>query len=123
MQVCFRKYPEIYGAELSDDELAEDAVDGAGQAPTPEEYQVLRDEAQVSAAKEGTPDATLPSDVTPVESSIPAKWEDATAANDEVANKDTEKESKPEVKDVKEELKPEEKDAKKESRPEGEKSE
>ncbi|POR31365.1 Intermembrane space import and assembly protein 40 [Tolypocladium paradoxum] len=106
MQECFRKYPEIYGAELSDDELAEDGVDGAGQAPA-EEYQVARDEAP--AAKE-TPEAHNSSGVTPVENPIPTKWEDATAANDEAAQaEDTEKESKPEEKDTKE------------SKPEGEK--
>lgn len=67
MQDCFRKYPEIYGAELADDEAAEN-----GSAPAP--------------AAEGTPakeDAEVPAAASPVAkdetpSDIPASASDAT---------------------------------------------
>ncbi|CCC12673.1 hypothetical protein SMACR_05634 [Sordaria macrospora] len=65
MQDCFRKYPEIYGAELADDEAAEN-----GSVPAP--------------AAEGTPakeDPELPAAASPVDdapSDIPASASDAT---------------------------------------------
>lgn len=114
MQECFRKYPEIYGAELSDDELAEDSVDGAAQPPVPEEYQVAREDVQAPASEESTPRENSVSSAKAVDNPIPAKWEDATAANDEVAKAE---------KDAERESKPEEKDSKKDSKPEGEKKE
>ncbi|KAK1777775.1 hypothetical protein QBC45DRAFT_416056 [Copromyces sp. CBS 386.78] len=64
MQDCFRKYPEVYGAELADDEEAE-----RGSAPAP--------------AAEGTPakeEAELPAAASPVDapSANPASAHDAT---------------------------------------------
>ena len=64
MQDCFRQYPEIYGAELADDEAAE-----SDSAPAP--------------AAEGTPakeEAEIPAAASPVDtpSDIPASARDAT---------------------------------------------
>lgn len=124
MQECFRKYPEIYGAELEGDESDENGApvmgDGDAQAdssgpaivpyePTntpaatdaskaPEaEYKPeskaadaeLKPKAEVSAAPSPS-DAETKSE-TKSESTGP-KWEDATAANAEVAAQDKGKE-------------------------------
>ncbi|PNY24980.1 Intermembrane space import and assembly protein 40 [Tolypocladium capitatum] len=109
MQECFRKYPEIYGAELSDDELAEEGIDGAGQPSAAEGHQVAREDAQAPAVKEIAPETHNSSGVKPVENPIPTKREDAAAADEVDRPKDTEKEPKPEETDTKE------------SKPEGEK--
>lgn len=53
MQECFRKYPEIYGAELAE---ADDAEDFPGDLESPSDTQILRDDHK---AAEGQ---TLPED-------------------------------------------------------------
>lgn len=68
MQECFKKYPEIYGAELADDDEEE------GVAP------------EADAAQQSAP-AELPSDQIPQQKEervviTPKKAEDATDKND-----------------------------------------
>lgn len=67
MQDCFRKYPEIYGAELADDE------EDAGASDTP--------------AKDATKDAGVEKEVVPSAKEnaevIPKEAVDATDANKE----------------------------------------
>lgn len=85
MQTCFRKYPEIYGGELGDDD--EDAPD----APAPEEAP-----ASLESPKDGKPLVTEPlaGEDAAEDSSVedhqklrefnkahPKQWEDATDAN------------------------------------------
>lgn len=52
MQECFRKYPEIYGAELAD---SEDEEYAPANPDEPTEQQVLREEHQQVAEKQQTP--------------------------------------------------------------------
>lgn len=121
MQECFRKYPDIYGAELADDEASQEAEDGAQQPPAPEnqaasqaetrqetraprdeeqpkqphdtDVQALRDEvAVIKAEAPNFPSAKS------TEGTAPARWADATDANEEVekaGQKDAEKEASP----------------------------
>jgi intermembrane space import and assembly protein 40 len=113
MQDCFRQYPEIYGAELSDE--AEEAAEGveAAAAASPEgspeplpnnadneppvtDHQALREEAPATIS--GQTNAKLETDNLPgaasVNGQVPSKWEDATAANLEVEKEDKKEESK-----------------------------
>lgn len=93
MQDCFRQYPEIYGAELADEaeaEAAQESPDAPAAQTSNEtpavEYQKLRDEPPAASigASENKPEAyNLPGAV-PANDAVPAKWEDATAANKEV---------------------------------------
>jgi intermembrane space import and assembly protein 40 len=77
MQDCFRQYPDIYGAELSDDG-EEDAADDLHQVP--------RDEPQDApapvAAKDNRPETeNLPGVKSVEDSAVPKQWEDATDAD------------------------------------------
>ncbi|KAG8419569.1 Oxidoreductase [Metarhizium acridum] len=75
MQECFKKYPDIYGAELSDD--GEEAADDLHQSP--------RDEPQESPAiaiEDNRPETDNLPGVKPLENNgVPKKWEDATDAD------------------------------------------
>ncbi|KHN95028.1 intermembrane space import and assembly protein 40 [Metarhizium album ARSEF 1941] len=76
MQECFRKYPDIYGAELSDD--GEEATNDLGQVP--------RDEPRGAPAPTATKDDRSGTDnlpeIRPLENKgVPKKWEDATDAD------------------------------------------
>jgi intermembrane space import and assembly protein 40 len=114
MQECFRQYPEIYGGELTDDDDDAEAPEapaapaasveddqkvlkdsGAAQstpaaqesAPVEEDHQVLKHniESQSPAAAEKRISDALPvPKPEPTPSEIPQKWDDATAANEEV---------------------------------------
>lgn len=102
MQECFRQYPEIYGAELSDDaeEGGEDAASPEGSPeplpnnsdnePPAMDHQQLRENAP--SAGSTITDSKLETDnlpgATSVDGQVPTKWEDATAANREVDNKE-----------------------------------
>lgn len=89
MQECFRQYPEIYGAELADEEEASQESDA--EAPSTD-YQKLREDAPTttSAAKSATDatDAQVEAESLPsakaANGEVPAQWEDATGANAEV---------------------------------------
>ncbi|KAI9172617.1 mitochondrial intermembrane space import and assembly protein [Paramyrothecium foliicola] len=99
MQECFRKYPEIYGGELTDDDDETDAPE-VGIA---EDHQTLRENLSESAAnvaeeekpfvEKAASDAFPPPK--PESTEIPQKWDDATAANEEVK---AEEEQKPQEK-------------------------
>lgn len=100
MQECFRKYPEIYGAELADDEDAE--PDFGEDAPEPTD--AAAPAVEKVAEPESTTAAPVADDKTPepeakiqietksepkaVEAEVKTsektgpKWEDATGAND-----------------------------------------
>lgn len=84
MQECFREYPEIYGAELADEAAADETMADAGVPPL-EDSQKLRDEHDTDAEslKHATRDASAPVKP-PTKDPIPTKWDDATAANEEV---------------------------------------
>jgi mitochondrial intermembrane space import and assembly protein 40 len=103
MQECFRKYPEIYGAELQDDEEAQNAEGSApasadGESvPAPEKEAVPAEEKPIEKKAEKAADETLaekkteskPETTTPnlkaAEEAVPAeapkKFSDATDAN------------------------------------------
>ncbi|KAH7324834.1 hypothetical protein B0I35DRAFT_348099 [Stachybotrys elegans] len=74
MQECFRKYPEIYGGELTDD----DEEEGAAAAAPIESAQAVRVEDPVAAA---VPDSKVEAPA-PSTDAVPAQWNDATADND-----------------------------------------
>ncbi|KAM4066178.1 CHCH domain-containing protein [Hirsutella rhossiliensis] len=98
MQECFRKYPDIYGAELADDEQSEEIDDGAKQplaseTPAPRgeqrptqphetETQVLRE--NVAAIKPETPSAKSTESSAPV-----AKSEEKKAPKESSPSKAT----------------------------------
>ncbi|TQS33755.1 hypothetical protein Golomagni_05889 [Golovinomyces magnicellulatus] len=108
MQECFRKYPEIYGAELEGDETDENGApvmgdehpDPSGPAASVDEPVTPPTESKKVAEPETQPKAE--SAPAPAAAAAPAKaetkpeptgpkWEDATAANTEV---DTEEKTK-----------------------------
>ncbi|KAK2606019.1 Oxidoreductase [Conoideocrella luteorostrata] len=75
MQECFREYPDIYGAELSDDE--------AGEDPNAEIPQVPSDEPVAPATKDNALDTSKSTDIKPeAEESVPKEWKDATDVTD-----------------------------------------
>ena len=86
MQDCFRKYPEVYGAELADEEEAERELNEESAPPAAQSVELGQDkpETQSSPATSSAEHEAMP------------KWEDATAANQEAAKdgKDTAKEDK-----------------------------
>jgi intermembrane space import and assembly protein 40 len=70
MQDCFRKYPEVYGSELADDEDEE--------APAPE--------GALAKTEDGAKPAEKTAPATPAEegkAELPKKATDATEANEE----------------------------------------
>src|SRR5687768_346909 len=99
MQGCFRQYPEIYGAELGDEEDVEGEGQGEAAAASPAanaDAPVTQDatsepaSAELQGLREQTPGAApsnkpetnnLPG-AAPANGKVPTKWEDATAAND-----------------------------------------
>ncbi len=116
MQECFRQYPEIYGAELADDE-ADDEIGEAALAAPKEQQQapeqsdapaptggaevVNPPKAEVAQKAEAEP-APVPEEPSEAESEPKGpKWEDATAANVEV--KEEESKAKAEEKKEKKE--------------------
>jgi mitochondrial intermembrane space import and assembly protein 40 len=117
MQECFRQYPEIYGAELSDEEDAvadnsaepipatettpAPAAPASASAPdtTTEDYQKLREPSPSTSALLSNIGDSQPEPIPSREASdnIPAKWDDATGANDQVREREaTEKKEKKE---------------------------
>ncbi|PHH67424.1 hypothetical protein CDD81_34 [Ophiocordyceps australis] len=84
MQECFRKYPEIYGTELADDDEPEaGAAGGTGDDDT-EDHQQLRVDSPSYAkdyAKAKAPSQHNLDDVT-----VKDRYEDARVANDAVKN-------------------------------------
>lgn len=105
MQECFREYPEIYGAELSDE--SEEGAEGVESAASPEgspealpnntdskppsmDHQQLREHAPANSSS--VADSKLETDnipsAVPANGQVSAKWEDATAANLEVDDKE-----------------------------------
>ncbi|KAK3192648.1 Oxidoreductase [Lecanicillium sp. MT-2017a] len=102
MQECFRQYPEIYGAELADDE-ADDEIGQAALDASKEEQQapvaptgepeIVPPETEVAQKEQGKP-ANVPAEPTeakPESESKGPKWEDATAANVEVKEEEQKK--------------------------------
>lgn len=96
MQECFRQYPDIYGAELSAEEEAAEGLDAqsaaqkvddaAATATAPvqndeESYQKIREDSTPSSTVELSQSSTKAHEEN---EAAPAKWSDATAANDEV---------------------------------------
>lgn len=80
MQDCFKKYPDIYGAELSDD--GEEAADDLQEAPRGEPQESLA----ATATKDNSPETNNLPGVKPLENNgVPKKWEDATDADKEDA--------------------------------------
>jgi len=106
MQECFRQYPEIYGAELADEEeaAAQDALDGE---PPVAEYQKAREDSPSINAAVGAAEHKLETDnlpgATPANGEVPAKWEDATEANVKEVAKPKEKQDEKEDKTEKKE--------------------
>lgn len=110
MQECFRKYPEIYGAELADEEDAEpdfgeETPESAGAAaPAAAAEKVAEPESTPAApaAEIETPKTETKIQIEPDSKPEPAetvvkahaapektgpKWEDATTANDAIPAK------------------------------------
>ena len=95
MQDCFRKYPEIYGAELEDDEAEETAasLEGAeGEAPTPTKHQenapaaaqVKEETSEASSSRPSTSEISTPNVPVDAEQVVkPRKAVDATDANED----------------------------------------
>jgi intermembrane space import and assembly protein 40 len=82
MQECFRKYPEIYGGELIDDDENAEAPGVAIE----DDHQVLKEglpESPAGVAEHKAASDALP-EPKPEPTDIPQKWDDATAANKEV---------------------------------------
>ncbi|KAK9436509.1 intermembrane space import and assembly protein 40 [Metarhizium brunneum] len=80
MQDCFKKYPDIYGAELSDD--GEEAADDLQEAPRGEPQESLA----AIATKDSSPETDNLPGVKPLENNgVPKQWEDATDADKEDA--------------------------------------
>lgn len=86
MQECFRKYPDIYGAELADEEAADAALEESGEPP-------MTDVLESREAKENLESTVVDTDLSgrhqlpgakTLNDPIPAKWDDATAANNKV---------------------------------------
>lgn len=89
MQDCFRKYPDVYGSELADDEEEE----GTAPAPEPSEALAKSAESQRSASapqppaprEEGAPttrkEAAKPVEGKEAEQGLPKKAIDATDAD------------------------------------------
>ena len=73
MQECFRKYPEIYGAELAE---ADDAEDFPGDLDQPSETQIPRDDHKV------VEEQTLPEDDKAADRQTPSAEPKATDATD-----------------------------------------
>ncbi|KAG5920390.1 hypothetical protein E4U42_006209 [Claviceps africana] len=92
MQECFRKYPDIYGAEIADDEDGgETAPEGeqtvgqgspsAEERRDPETHQSPADEPTSNPSKRDTPEAKKSlHDHAVVGDGVPAPWQDATQA-------------------------------------------
>lgn len=90
MQECFKKYPDIYGSELADDDAEEEADAALGNEPPIADIQ--KDTAAAPAAATVAVQQPKP-EVSNVKSTVEetkpvgppaAAWEDATAANQEV---------------------------------------
>lgn len=96
MQECFKEYPEIYGAELQDDADEGDAPpQSEGETPLPDSRATQTESPSVDI-KDKTPEKdNLPVTTQATEEPIPAKWDDATAAND-VAKEEQKKEAQDE---------------------------
>lgn len=83
MQDCFKQYPEIYGAELTDD----------AEEPADDLHQVAREETQEEPAsiapKDISPEGDNLVSVKPAEENgVPKAWEDATDADKKDAKED-----------------------------------
>lgn len=102
MQECFRQYPEIYGAELADDEADDEIGQAALDAPKEEqqapvaptgEPEIVPPETEVAQKEQGKPAnvPTEPTEAKPESESKGPKWEDATAANVEVKEEEQKK--------------------------------
>ncbi|KAG5927113.1 hypothetical protein E4U53_002923 [Claviceps sorghi] len=93
MQDCFRKYPDIYGAEIADDEDTGEMVPeseqtaGQGAPPAeerrgPETHQSPTGEPTMDRSKRNTPKReTSEHDQPTVDDGVPRAWEDATRAD------------------------------------------
>lgn len=91
MQDCFRKYPEVYGAELADEEDLEgddnvpEPLPGKGSHEPPvTEHQRTRTGTPMSDAQPDMSEVENLPGVRPVEEGITMKWEDARESNKEV---------------------------------------
>ena len=103
MQECFRQYPEVYGAELADEEDAAAAVEGEGAAPAPEDgaiaKQAVEDEAGSTSPQPTSTEAKAitesPKEVQQAtEPETTNKVEDATDANKAAEKKEIQEEQK-----------------------------
>ncbi|KAH6668082.1 mitochondrial intermembrane space import and assembly protein 40-B [Plectosphaerella plurivora] len=74
MQECFRKYPEIYGAELADDEEAQNE----GSAPADSDSAAVSEKAALAEEKPVEKKAEKPAEETPVEKKTESKPETTT---------------------------------------------
>lgn len=117
MQDCFRQHPDVYGAELAEDDAAEEAAEqhaeqhavktavnpDADAAPVVEETdrQQLRDSIPGSTHNNAEAPSETTSQSVDESDPFPAKWDDATAANDAV-KVDTPKQKEDEQKPNKE---------------------
>lgn len=75
MQECFRRYPDIYGAELTDDEGGEDGApegDGASREEDASNSSSKIDPLETQESKSARPVA---------DNGVPKQWEDATDAD------------------------------------------
>jgi intermembrane space import and assembly protein 40 len=107
MQECFRKYPEIYGAELADDEEAEAEAAVAAATASPERSAAAQPKSAIDAAEDKQqPQAKSPistqveqsekkpgAETTPAaavaDSQVAPPWEDATDANNDPKAEET----------------------------------
>ncbi|PHH83089.1 hypothetical protein CDD82_3624 [Ophiocordyceps australis] len=87
MQECFRKYPEVYGAELADEDEDEDDAEavGAGGGDA-EDYQQLRQDSPAYAKDYAKPNA--PSQGSSDDVPVQDRYEDARASNNVVKNEE-----------------------------------
>ncbi|KJZ78683.1 hypothetical protein HIM_02074 [Hirsutella minnesotensis 3608] len=102
MQECFRKYPDIYGAELADDDMPEDDMPATPE-PVETDHQMLRESPAPAKPEDIKPEDNKPEThnlpgVRPVEEAELPPWEDATRANNDKGEPELEKG----VEDVKE---------------------
>ncbi|KAK0390141.1 hypothetical protein NLU13_3714 [Sarocladium strictum] len=114
MQDCFRQHPDVYGAELAEDDAAEEAAEqhaeqhAAKTAATPDadaapvleetDHQQLRKSAPASTHNDALITSKSAEDTIAEKDPFPAKWDDATSANDAVNDVETPKQKEDKAK-------------------------
>lgn len=84
MQECFRRYPDIYGAELTDDEGGEDGAPGGDGASREEGASNSSSSSRIDPLETGESKSARPV----ADNGVPKQWEDATDADSKDAQEE-----------------------------------